>query len=543
LTAASLPGGIKQKPDIREIVRAALFPAMTTILAAIIIVVVFTTGVRRGMDGIIAVGESEQVAWAVAISEMVYGLDSYVAHAAVVDTIIQRVRSGTAGPGDPNFGKNIGNPDLLNAAISAALSLGPQPEGFVSQQSLRTMVYDDIGIVDYDKIAFSLFGFRVQSLYYLFFVILSLSSLAFLLQFWQRPMAQVLLLCNLAAFWLELHSAMFTPHIPSLWGMRHGSTLAILPMWHIALLMVYRARPSWPAALLVLIQIVILVFAIRVRGSAAWTVIFLACLAAFLALQYLRNAQPGQGSFAKVAKAALKWPFVLLLIGLAASKVYTDSKLHPAYFTDDIMPYHGAWHSAYLGIMVSPTLLAATGDPGRAWGDSVGYQAALEYLRKKGFIADEQAYLSPWTSTYKMRLHDNTMRAVYLDLVKEYPFTTLGMYVYQKPRLIYLVVSSFLWSIPATCWLVVLGGALVVATMTAVGHKVAVAERRGALWLGVASMLLASLPNMWAYPALQACADLLLCTLILAVLFIWALTERLLVLLSGWRAAGGKAAT
>ncbi len=531
---ASVEGGPKAKPLGREAAVAALLPFVTAILAAIIIFALFTTGVRRGMDGAIALGESEQRAWAVAISEMVYGLDSYVAYSAVVDTIIQRVRDGTSGPGDPDFEKNITNPDLLNAAIAAALSLGPQPEGFVSQHSLQTMIYDDIGIVDYDKIAFALFGFRVQSLYYLFFVALSVSASVFLLQYWRRPMAQVVLLCNLAAFWLELHTTMFTltPHMPSLWGMRHGSTLAILPTWHVALLMAYRVRLSWSAAILGLIQIAIIVIAIRIRGSAAWTVIFLAGLAAFLAVQFWRNAQLDERSVAKVAKAALKWPFLLLLVGLAANKLYTDAKLHPAYFTDDIMPYHGAWHSAYLGIIASPTLLAATGDPNRTWGDAVGYAAALQYLRDKGFILTEAEYLSPWTGTYKMRLHDNTMRAVYLDLVKEYPFTTLGLYLYEKPRAILVVVWMFLSSIPIICWLVALAGAAAVAAMTVVGRAVTAAETRTALWLGLAAALFSSLPNMWAYPAPQTCADVVLCTFILGVLAIWALGAQLFSLSS-----------
>lgn len=533
---------LEQKSRAREIVSARLLPIMTAILAALIIFAIFIAGVRRGMDGAIAVGESEQTAWAVAISEMVYGLDSYVAHSAVVDTIIQRIRSGTTGPGDPNFEKNIKNLDLLNAAISAALSLGPQPEGFVSQRTLQTMVYDDIGIVDYDKIAFALFGFQVQSLYYLFFVILSVSASVFLLQYRQRPMAQVLLLCNLAAFWLELYTSMFTPHMPSLWGMRHGSTLAILPTWHVALLMAYRTRLSWSAVILGLIQIAIIVFAIRIRGSAAWTVIFLAGLAVFLAFHFWRTAQPSERSMTKVGKAALKWPFALLLVCLAASKLYTDAKLHPAYFTDDIMPYHGAWHSAYLGIIVSPTLLAATGDPGRAWGDAAGYAAALQYLRKKGFIATEGEYLSPWTGTYKMRLHDNTMRAVYLDLVREYPFTTLGMYLYEKPRLILLVAWMFVSSIPIACWLAVLLGAGGVAALTVIGRAVSRAEIRTAVWLGFAVALFSSLPNMWAYPALQTSSDLVLCTLVLGVLLMWALSERFLRLLSD-RFADGREAT
>ncbi len=527
---ASVEGGPKAKPLGREAAVAALLPFVTAILAAIIIFALFTTGVRRGMDGAIALAESEQTAWAVAISEMVYGLDSYVAHTAVVDTIIQGVRNGTGGPGDPNFRESATNPDVLNAALAAALVLGPQAEGFVAQGSLTTMLYDDIGIVDYDKIAFSLFGFRVQSLYYLFFVILSLSTVAFLLQFWGKPVAQALLLCNLAAFWLELNAAFFSPDMPSFWGMRHASTLAILPMWHLALLLVGRTRLSLSAVVLAAVQVAILVFAIRMRGSAAWTAIFLASVSVFLAFQFWHSLQPGQASPAKLARAVLKWPFVLLLIGLATGKIYTDAKLHPAYFTDDIMPYHGAWHSAYLGMFVSPTLWATTGKDGKEWGDAVGYAIALKYLREKGFIAKEADYISPWTRTYKMRLHDRTMRAIYLDVVQEYPFTTLGLYLYLKPRWLRAFVAPTLRQIPEGFWAVVFAGAVAMAIMTAIGRKPTAAEMWSVFWLGLAAAAFSSLPNMWAYTSYQTTADVLLSTMILVILLTWMVCAQVLIL-------------
>ena len=114
---------------------------------------------------------------------------------------------------------------------------------------------------------------------------------------------------------------------------------------------------------------------------------------------------------------------MLMLAGMLADKLYTDSRLHPAYFTDDIMPYHGAWHSAYLGIVVSPSFPEA--QPMRTKGlDRGGYDAALAYLHAKSFIATEADYVSPWTHTYKMRLHDRTMRSAYLELVSNNPFKT-----------------------------------------------------------------------------------------------------------------------
>jgi hypothetical protein len=461
---------------------------------------------------------------------MLYGLDGYVGYSSVVDTLIKFMDRGADGPNDPKILPNLNNGDLINEAIAAAVSLGPQPEAFVSQRSLMTMVYDDIGIVDYDKISFWLFGFKIQSLYYLYFAILSLSSSAFLLQFWKNPMAQVLLLCNLFAFWLELDTAVFNQHVPSFWGMRHGSTLAILPMWHVALLMVCRVRVCLSAVMFALIQIAILVLAIRIRGSAAWTVIFLASLVVFFTYQAWRKLPPGGAWVAKVARLAARWPVVLLLIGLLSSKLYTDARLHPAYFTDDIMPYHGAWHSAYLGIYMSPTLLAQTGETLERWGDRTGYDAALAYLRKQKFIKSEAEYISPWTGTYKMRLHDNTMRTVYLSLVERYPFTIAGLYLYWKPRLIMIISGIVLGEIPLMTWFAALSGIATLALVSVISRRIAMGEIRDYLLLAIAAALFASLPNIWAYAGGHTIIDLILCLLSLAILGTWAICTKLIEL-------------
>jgi hypothetical protein len=529
LTAEPVAARLAGDARFKSLIGSAFFPVLTAILAALIIWSVFTGGVRRGMDHAITWGpESELNGMAIAISEMKHGLDGYVGYSLMAEALNKIVKRGTEGPADPKFLSNLTNGDLINEAIAAAVALGPQPESFIAQRSLMTMVYDDIGIVDYDKIAFTLFGFKVQSLYDLFFVVLSLSTVAFLLQFWQRPVAQVLLLCNLFAFYLELDTLVFSQHVPSFWGMRHGSTLAILPMWHLVLLMAYRSRLSATTVVFALIQIAILVLAIRIRGSAAWTVIFMAGLAVFFAIQAWRESVPGERSVMKVARSALRWPFVLLLICLLSSKVYTDAKLHPAYFTDDIMPYHGAWHSAYLGIYLSPTLFATTGETLERWGDRSGYDAALAYLRKKGFIKTESEYISPWTATYKMRLHDNTMRAVYLSVVSEHPFSTLALYLYWKPRQIFYTTLLVLESIPLTLWLAALLGGMALAASTLLVQRTPTAEIRNVLLLGLAVMIFSSIPNVWAYASSHAIADLVLSTLVFVVLGAWAIWLKLI---------------
>jgi hypothetical protein len=529
LTAEPVAARLAADARFRSFIGSAFFPVLTAILAALIIWSVFTGGVRRGMDHAITWGpESENNGIAIAISEMLHGLDSYVGYAVIAETLNKVMKRETNGMEDPKLLSNLTNGDLINEAIAAAVAFPPQGESFVAEGSLITMVYDDIGIVDYDKIAFELFGFKIQSLYYLFFVILSLSAAAFLLQFWRNPVAQVVLLCTLFAFYMELDSLVFSQHVPSFWGMRHGSTLAILPLWHLVLLMTYRSRLSLATASFALIQIAILVLAVRIRGSATWTVIFMAALAVFFAVQAWREFTSGERSVARAARSALRWPFVFLLIGLLFSKIYTDTKLHPAYFTDDIMPYHGVWHSAYLGIYLSPTLLATTGETIERWGDRTGYNAALAYLRKKGFIRSEQQYISPWTNTYKMRLHDNTMRAVYLSLVSEHPFSTLALYLYWKPRQIYYTTLLVLDPIRLTTWLAALLGAMALAAATILVQRTTVTEIRNVVVLGLAVVFFSCLPNIWAYASSHAIADLTLSILAFVVLGAWAIWLKLI---------------
>ncbi len=402
------------------------------------------------------------------------------------------------------------------------------------------MVYDDVGIVDFIKIAFAVFGFKVQSLYYLFFATLLLSTTAFVVQYWKNALAQILLLCNLFAFYMELQSPIFTRDMPTFWGMRHGSTLAILPMWHLALLLLYRTRLSLAAVVLAAIQVAILVLAIKMRGSALWTVIFLGGLTALLLYRDWGQLRIADKSTAKLARLAAKWPLVLVLAGLSLNSLYTNGKLHPAYFTDDILPYHGAWHSAVLGLNTSSAFWPVTGvkaEPGTdrvsPYRDRVGYDAALAYLRDRGFLSSEAEYLSPWTRTYKMRLHDNVMRRVFFSAVESHPVATVALYLYWKPRQILIAFGRLLGDVKIQAWLLALLGASIMAVAFAMSQpKSALAELKTILLLATTAILFSTLPNLWAYAAYHAVADSLLSIFIFGVFGLWATG---VVLIERWR--------
>ena len=505
-----------------------LFAAVSTILAALIIYSIFTTGVRRGMDHVVSFGpQTEQHAMTIAISELRQGLGSYIGYTSTLEELQKLMNRGAEGPNDPKLLPNLSNGDLINEAIANAVASVPRVPAFIAYGDLITMVYDDIGIVDYIKIAFSVFGFKIQSLYYLFFTLLSLSSAALLVQYWRKPVAQAVLLASLFAFVLELQTSIFNADVPTFWGLRHCSTLALVPLWHLAFLLLYRVRLSPSAVVLAALQVAIAVLAIKTRGSTLWVVIFLAVLTAFLAFGVWRRSSPDERSTIGLMKSLAMWPLILMLAGLLADKLYTDSRLHPAYFTDDIMPYHGAWHSAYLGIVASPSFPEGQPMLTRGW-DRGGYDAALAYLKAKGFIATEAQYVSPWTNTYKMRLHDRTMRSAYLELVSNNPFKTLALYAYWKPVHIYNVWHILVGSLPLSAWLMVLLGPLLLAVVTATLQTVNRTDALVALGLMVAALPFTLLPHMWAYPATHAFADPLLGFFGALSLGIWAIGLALL---------------
>ncbi len=525
--------GLDRSRQSSAIGATAVFFAGVCVLAALAISTVFLVGIDRGMDRVLAFGpESDVNSIAVAVTALVYGEQGYVAYYPVFEALMQPLQSGAEGPNDPRILANLRSGDLINEALAKASSLGPVGSLFVSDGGLRTMVYDDLGTVDYAKMAFGIFGFKIESLYYLYFSIVALSTLAFLIQFRAKPVALMLLLCVLGAFFLETKTGVFNDHQPTFWGHRHGSTLALIPMWHLALLLVFRWRLAPSSLLVALLQAAILVLAIKMRGSAVWTVVFLCGLSMLLSYRAWRLLPPATRTFWDLVRPAFKWPLVVSLLCVAANNAYTDAKLHPAYFTDDIIAHHGAWDVAFLGMAHSPTLWHRVGGTYDKPLDRVGVEATLAYLQEHRFLRSEAEFVSPWTGTYKYRMYDDIMKRVFLSHVLANPFSVIELYLYWKPKRIVELCISSLATIDAWSWAIVLLSATAMALALALAGlcKGAAARSRIVPLLALAAPAFAALPNLWAFASPHTLADVVLSLLVALVfstswLLCWRMTK------------------
>jgi hypothetical protein len=503
-------------------------------LAAAIIALIFAGGLRLGMDHETAFGpESEQNEIAIALSETVYGLHlGYIGFATVHDKLVE-IWNGGLDRYDPKLVENCADRDLLNKAIIEASSLGPQTVGYIGDRTLVTGFYDDLGYVDYVKLSFALFGRQVESIYYTFFVLLSFSTIVFIITFGFRVDASAVLLCTLIAFVIEMRTAIFISDMPTVAGMRHSSTLALIPMWHFLFLVVHRRRLSAATGACALMQLAILVLAIRIRGSATWTILFVvAVVFVRIFLAWLRQADRPR-LIMKSVHSVTWWPAALMLGGLLANNIYMNEVLHPVYFTDDVMPNHGLWHSAVLGFEYEPKLYSPEGRAAMAdpRGDSIGYYEALHYLARVHFLPPSSdpkeapiGFTSGWTGGYKMRFHDNVMRRVFLAAVAHHPLRIGKLYLVDKPKAIYSVIrsileqtSNFEW----LYWLIIAGGGI--GCFLVLGSRYSGLKYWPIGTLGMGALVLSVLPNFWAYPAFQTIADCfltLLAMMVLAVAFI-----------------------
>jgi len=521
------------------------------LVAAFIVGLTMTSAIRRGMDHAVMIGPGDQTAIAISLSDSIYHVNlGYVGLKKVFDTIQSYWNRDASGWANlEKLKANFHDAELLNAGIRAAASLGPQRLGYIGDGDLITTYYDDMGEVDYVTLAFLIFGMKIQSPFYLYFTLLGLSALIFILTFQDRIFVLCLLLTTLFAYYVELYLMFFEPvAISTYWGMRHSSTLCLVPMLYFAFLLLWKKKLSLWVGAGAVVQLAILILAWRIRGSVTWVMVFLPVVAITLALWELwsraaeprRRAWPTVGhrlasfthsamtvarSWRMLVRRTLCWPLVLLLFGLLANNLYNRATLHPIYHTDDVMPYHGLWHSAHLGLgvyardVLSPRVLNALETQGM--NDGFTAWVARDYLDQIHFIPwngkpeyspPAPGWLSPWGRIgHKAAWHDRTLRDAYFDRLKTHPLRMLRFYASMPAEAVRILASPFTQAPTLSwLWLTAAAGAGVFTILLGLARSTDIGDGAKVLGVSVAAIATATLPNMISYVAAYAMADSIL---------------------------------
>jgi hypothetical protein len=440
---------------------------------------------------------------AIAISDLVYHLNQgYVAYA-----VLEQWCNDRFGGKVPT--ERLHNAAYINSAFRDAISMDQIATWSpTARDDFRPILHrqivpesaEDLGRVDYYKLAFTLFGFRIEAATYLFFSFLLLSSLLLWAGFSRNFLALALLNAYLVAINLVVQSDLFTPNLPSISAYRGFSALAIVPAIHLILCTWHRVRLTSWMGITGLAQTAILIFVIWTRSSGMWALIAIVMIAVLVWLRERANW-----------RLAHAWPLLAVAVALIGLNVYTRLALHPAYFTEQLLPHHMVWHSAFIGLSLHPGWPYTDADP---LSDHIAWIPSAKYL------AANRPDIHPQATG--MRLHEHAVQQLLLQFAWVNPWYMVELYGWWKPvrflRLYGTAVRPLLWGVPLTVLLLV---------VIALGCSALWLRRiwpqlvKSALMISGVVAFCSMAPLIWAYPARHVMQDQVLTTtaflLVLAV--------------------------
>ena len=295
-------------------------------------------------------------ALSIAISETVYGSEQAIGYMKVHNTLYPLQWR------DVDWGPEF---SVVNNAITEAMHLEN-----VASEGRHSTIYEG-GLATYYKMALQIFGYRAESAFYLYWLLLAIPILIYLITFYKRPV----LLYFLLLFVISLFAISQTQGvlIESIIRNRFFPLLAILPSFYLALIISGEHKRSWFVLVGVICQALILAFVVYVRPSAIYQLLFLITATILLIFLY---KQPFLGILAKgiswlsskflfifsrnksrtlnlqtlSSRAIHLWPLAIVLVGYMFIRFYT---LNPV-FENTVTNRGCSWHMFYMGLAGHP---------------------------------------------------------------------------------------------------------------------------------------------------------------------------------------------
>ena len=395
--------------------------ALVGVAALFIFIATFQAGIDRGMHQLVSLEGYGRVLSAVAtvMTQERFGVGGYALSDCIYSDLERR--GFTA---QPEIAKQLGvtvpqnlrAPFLDQALADMERELPNVPDA--CKTALRGLGADDVGYVDFAKIAFSLFGLHVRSFYYLFFLIYGLTLLCALIERLKDRAGQIIILGTAALVYVSCYFSDFLllPEPAGSGNMVNPQfmpVLALIPGVHLLLILVEKPQRNWwwiaNARLYrwriasVIFQALVIFFAIHIRASAAWWLgafVVAAVVLLVIALREVRTrGKLGRSSIYRAVSA--QWPALLSLLVIVLGVKAVAWSLHPVYRQGGWLQHHALWHSIYYSLQYHPKYAekyAAYHDG--AGGDAMPVAAALRYVKEHPEENTPDIYFAPKSLKY-----------------------------------------------------------------------------------------------------------------------------------------------
>jgi len=242
---------------------------------------------------------------------------------------------------------------------------------------------NELGFADYIYFSFRLFGDRISSLYYFFYLIVAATCLVYILQFRHSPFLLFLLVIFLGEFYfLENYARSYGLEVQTVANNRLFSGLSLLPALHVLILCWQRQPPGAFTVAGVIVQSLIFGFLLSCRTEAAWQVamvVAVACGSGFLLMLPLR----GRKFSDLVSRLGPLWPTLIFLIVVSAYSAVISLRADSRYAAEP--KGHIIWHEILMGLLSTSLELRRDylPDENLTYSDNIVYMAVDHDLKAR----------------------------------------------------------------------------------------------------------------------------------------------------------------
>src|SRR5215831_2244345 len=392
--------------DSRREANKTIGSVLVALIAFFMFAGTFRTGIAYGMDRKVGWEAWGRVLQAVAavMTEERYGEGGYA-----LSNLIFYELSSRGFTGDPDIVQKFGLtvPENLQASFLDGVlqrmsrDLAAVPE--YGRDAMRGLGADDVGYVDYARIAFAMFGLQVRSFYYLFFVIYGISLLLALVERAHDRVGQGVILATAAVVYASCYYADFLlspePSGPgNMMNPRFIAVLGLIPTVHILLAMVEGVRPRLSKIALLLPQAGFVFFAVHMRATGVWLVAALVLAVLILSFPFIAEAIKGRAVPRRLLSRFLiaQWPALMALLVVFGGLKAVSLSLHPTYKEGGWLQQHAMWHSIYFSLQYHPAFVKKYGAAHYGMvGDPMPLGAALAYVKAHPEEDKPEIYLVP----------------------------------------------------------------------------------------------------------------------------------------------------
>ncbi len=432
---------------VNDKTRSVLF----IILIGLTFALLFWQGIRLGMlDVNGAEYPHSYTNIATAITRLYYGRGGYVYYCDVADALDADYFTNRRGFDNQAIARAAALQNIDTSKICYGFK-NPEVYGKSERSEFLGFPGDDKGGVDFVTLAFLLFGAKLESLYYFWFLLFAISLTVYVAAYrtsWQKLMLVFFLLLSLYAVFF-----MFPTNLrySSIHAQRNTSMLAMIAYLHIILAMLEKKPLTAGKLLAVLVQVFCVAFCYNIRSSIE----ILAGILLFGTYAFLRSLLDVRKSSTSLSggmrserlvfalRLVLKriYPLVLLGVALAAVNVY-QNKAYDQYYTTKGVTRHFTWHSMATGLCFSREIIssysaAIPGIETMTCSDDLAESLVRYYRSSRSKPPLESRHYSP-------REYESDARRMMLDLIYQHPLAYIKQVSNDMPT---MLLKSFAYNL------------------------------------------------------------------------------------------------